>query len=176
MLYTSRLDGTGMRRVAGGDAHSPAWAPRGNRLAWLTGGPYEDMGLVVARPDGTGKRILMRSTGYNLLLTPIWTPDGRRLRAPVIMWSPLTEGCPASGRLVEVDPSSGRRRTLGRIPLLYNPHGCRAVPREGRWSQDGSLLAIGGERGCEQQRLRIGGSGAGVLASERSHPSHRPPG
>jgi len=54
---------------------SPAWSPKGDRLAWATRGPG-GFQIVVAAPDGSGAQSIT-SAGSNE--NPSWAPDGRYL-------------------------------------------------------------------------------------------------
>jgi TolB protein len=71
------VDGSGLVRVSstGGYNTSPAWSPKGDRLAWATraGGGFQ---IVVAAPDGSAAQTIT-SAGSNE--NPSWAPDGRYL-------------------------------------------------------------------------------------------------
>jgi dipeptidyl aminopeptidase/acylaminoacyl peptidase len=81
-LRLERLDLAGGRRtVLAEDAAYPAAAPDGSRIAFLSysreGGPD---GLWTARPDGSDRRLLVRSgdgQAFAGLRWPRWSPDGR---------------------------------------------------------------------------------------------------
>jgi len=64
-----RVDGRGRRNVARGSL--AAWAPRGNRIAFVA-----REGLSVVRPDRRGLRLLTRMTPP---LPPVWSPDGKKV-------------------------------------------------------------------------------------------------
>jgi TolB protein len=79
-LYVVRADGGGLRRILRGlpGATGPVWSPDGSRLAVALGDR-----LVVVRPDGTGRRDVVRLTsdpgGARREPQPAWSPDGRHL-------------------------------------------------------------------------------------------------
>jgi dipeptidyl aminopeptidase/acylaminoacyl peptidase len=61
----------------------PVWSPDGQSIAYR-GRVAEKAGLVVARADGTGARVVAEVTGTNAPLpgasmTPSWAPDGKRI-------------------------------------------------------------------------------------------------
>jgi TolB protein len=55
-------------------AHSPAWRPQGDWIAYAKTPPGEFGDLWLIRPDGTGDRLLVRNANF-----PTWSPDGRRV-------------------------------------------------------------------------------------------------
>jgi TolB protein len=74
-IYVMDVDGASPRRVSSGSYNtSPAWSPKGDRLAWTTraGGFH----VVVAGADGAGAHTIT-SAGSNE--NPSWAPDGRYL-------------------------------------------------------------------------------------------------
>ena len=54
-------DGSNRHRVGGG--YTPVWSPDGRRIAFRRGGPSSGVRVVIARPDGTGRRIVHRISG-----------------------------------------------------------------------------------------------------------------
>jgi putative cell wall-binding protein/Tol biopolymer transport system component len=93
-----------------GDAWSPAeWAPDGRRLVWVEADAdaHEAAGtrrLVVARPDGTGRTVLVGD--LEVIQQPQWSPDGR-----MIAFAALPAESHALA-LWRVDPRSGDRTAL----------------------------------------------------------------
>ncbi len=85
------MDGNGehVRRVttdAATETGAPAWSPDGKLIAFAecchqldpANGPVPS--LVVVRPDGSGRRVLYRTTNEEFGLDePAWSPDGRRI-------------------------------------------------------------------------------------------------
>ncbi len=70
-------DGGGVRRVSNAGRYntSPAWAPKGDRIAYATraGGRFQ---IVTVKTDGTDAR-QVTTVGSNE--DPAWSPDGRYL-------------------------------------------------------------------------------------------------
>lgn len=67
-LYVINADGSGLLRIASGNAYSPAWSPNGKTIMFERGGL-----LWTVRPDGKGQKP-MRTGG-----SPAWAPDGSKV-------------------------------------------------------------------------------------------------
>ncbi len=62
------------------DARMPAWSPDGAEIAAVERQPGEPERLVAVRPDGGGRRVLLRNEApYLSLMAPAWAPDGSSL-------------------------------------------------------------------------------------------------
>ncbi|HEY8504894.1 MAG TPA: hypothetical protein VIL46_09950 [Gemmataceae bacterium] len=73
-LYVMNADGSGVRRVSepGTACYSPAWSPKGDRIAYAAGsGRTGGSDLYVMRPDGSDVRKLADNGGW-----PSFSPDG----------------------------------------------------------------------------------------------------
>ena len=93
-------DGSGDRRLASG--YFPIWSPDGARLAFLRG-PREAAELVVARADGTGEVVLLRSVSLGLS----WSPDGTSIAATVVMAATPSPSADALPSVAFVPPTIG---------------------------------------------------------------------
>jgi Tol biopolymer transport system component len=82
-LYRVGLDGGDPQPITGRDADRkyPAWSPDGQWLAYkLTAGDAASTSLAIARPDGTGERLLVSEPGALAAFSGSgWTNDSGRL-------------------------------------------------------------------------------------------------
>jgi TolB protein len=77
-IYSIRADGTGLERLAGGDASGPAWSPNGRRIAFERWeGEGTGIRIWVMNADGSSQKRLAGDSGENV--SPAWSPDGRRI-------------------------------------------------------------------------------------------------
>jgi dipeptidyl aminopeptidase/acylaminoacyl peptidase len=136
---------------------TPAWAPRGRRLAFDAG-----TRLAVMRSDGTGFRLLPQITSDDG--EPAWSPDGRRLVLSGV------EEVGGESDLHILDLATGRARRLtsdgGRSPA-WSSRGRIAFTRGGSPSHPGSGAV---------HTVRPDGRGLRLLARRASHPSWSPRG
>jgi Tol biopolymer transport system component len=76
-VYVMKGDGSGVHRLSPVDAadFSPAWSPKGDWIAVASGsGKAGETDLFVMKPDGTGRRLVVRDGGW-----PSFAADGRSL-------------------------------------------------------------------------------------------------
>jgi Tol biopolymer transport system component len=69
------MDGRGRRGV--GTDSAPVWAPDGRRIAYVDVPRRGVFRVVSVRPDGTGRKVLVRGA-RRLRSDPDFSPDGRR--------------------------------------------------------------------------------------------------
>jgi Tol biopolymer transport system component len=106
---------------------SPAWSPKGTRLAFEA-----DLGLAVMRSDGSGYRRLALQTSYDR--QPAWSPDGTRL----VFSGPPMPGMAADLFIHDLVSGDTRRLTFrgGRSPD-WSSRGTIAFVRGARAAQPG---------------------------------------
>lgn len=77
-------DGTRFRFIRGISARFPRWSPNGKLIAfigWPNGG---SPALMVMKPDGSGRRVIVQRDDLDFNVTPAWSPDGRYLLFTVL--------------------------------------------------------------------------------------------
>jgi Tol biopolymer transport system component len=79
-IYSMNADGSAVGRTIEGSAYEPAWAPDGQRLAFLTYSGGHWGGLIhVSRADGSEATPFMGSASSGEDDWPAWSPDGTRI-------------------------------------------------------------------------------------------------
>jgi Tol biopolymer transport system component len=121
-IWSVMADGSGGERVADGDVSDPSWSPGGSLVAFgrRCYGPPAHGGdvycdVAVMRPDGTGKRTLVRHQRLSGPQSgpPVWSPEGNLLidewgyKHDVRMVNPVT------GAARRVYPDTGWNLTAG---------------------------------------------------------------
>jgi Tol biopolymer transport system component len=132
-IYVSNADGSGVTRLASGDA--PAWSWDGSRITFQRGrGTAGEIWVMNA--DGSNQRFV--GPGFN----PSWSPDGRIAFNSSIWYAP---GEPEGGILVMNADGTDVRRILSHSWVKdQNPapgYGVDAVS-EPVWSPDGRQIAF----------------------------------
>ena len=114
----------------GGTSTAPTASPVKERIAFdrMTGainygGSY--LGTIIANANGTGQQRLPIPKGWSGPVSPVWSPDGRKLVVSVFGKSP-GYGLPGPGRAAIVAPDGS-----GRMVLAHRP-GRRAADRAQR--------------------------------------------
>lgn len=127
-IYTSNLDGTGVRQLttdAQGDNEAPDWSPDGSRIAFMSNrdgsGLYQ---IYLMNADGTGQT-RVSSELFDAEL-PSWSPDGTKLL--------FTSWAPATGVDIVVSNPDGSGRTAPKSGLAgpfphWQPLGGGVPPR-----------------------------------------------
>jgi Tol biopolymer transport system component len=73
-LFVIGRDGSGERRLTNRTGVQPAWSPRGDKIAFVSGGNGSAQ-IYLSNPDGSGVVQLTTDGGTE----PSWSPDGSRL-------------------------------------------------------------------------------------------------
>ena len=139
-MYVSRASGTGLRRLAKGDASGPALSGDGRWLAFSPGRG----GISIVRTDGRGRRQLMKRCDCGV---SDWAPNGR-----LVVLNGGKETLDGDGVLerISVLPLHGKRRIVARMGVNTGQH----HDHDGAaWSPDGSWIAY---LNLEDNNRRIG--------------------
>jgi TolB protein len=143
-LRVADADGFGPQTVlaSGEPIISPAWAPDGGRLAYVSFERRKP--IVYAQSLTTGQRTVVANfRGSNS--APAWSPDGRQLAVV------LTRDGPSQIYLVDADGSNVRRLTH-----------TNAIDTEPTFTPDGQSILFVSDRGGSPQIYRMNASGGGV--------------
>jgi Tol biopolymer transport system component len=128
-LFVIDADGTNERPLIGA-ADRAAWAPDGQRFAYVSCTNSRASGLGVADADGGNAHLLLE--GVSLVGKPAWSPDGGQLA-----YVTSSDGIHGSLGVVRADGSDARVLTSG--VLAGTPPVGGGTPQ---WSPDGSFIAF----------------------------------
>lgn len=115
---------------------SPAWAPDGQRLAYVSFEAKKPVIYVHDLPTGQ-RQVVANFRGSNS--APAWAPDGNRLAVV------LTRDGPSQVYVVNADGSGARRLTSS-----------NSIDTEPAWSPDGQSVYFTSDRGGGPQIYRVG--------------------
>lgn len=118
---------------------SPAWAPDGQRLAYVSFEAKKPVIYVHDLPSGQ-RRVVANFRGSNS--APAWAPDGQRLAVV------LTRDGPSQLYVVNADGTGVRRITTS-----------AGIDTEPAWSHDGKWIYFTSDRGGSAQIYRIAAEG-----------------
>ena len=135
-LYTVRLDGTGLTRIAE-HTGAAAWSPDGQHLA-VARVAGEDVVLSTVAPDGSDPRWIIKTTDRETSFPDIY-PIGRFGRSfGHVSWSPdgthILYVCEVGVCVVDADGNAVGQSPAGLIPDQGSPYAA--------WSPDGSRIAV----------------------------------
>ena len=100
-----RSNGSGVKRITFGKGRygEPAWSPRGDLIAFTKmADGYFYIGVI--KPDGTGEKILTKSSKDQ---APTWSPNGR-----VIMFYRETLGARGAPHIYMIDVTGANLRKM----------------------------------------------------------------
>ena len=151
-LYVANVDGSGLRRVAAGDAARlgpdgpPVWSPDGRQIAFALVGrstcPLKTRGnpgiyVVRSRGGGVHKPPALTPRGRswpNFITVDAWSPDGRTLLYTELQFGGDCRGTDTS-RVLEL-------KIGGRRPSIVTDLGAWGYHARGvGWSADGTIIA-----------------------------------
>jgi Tol biopolymer transport system component len=142
---------------------TPSWSPDGRKIAYTVyrwpDGRHED---YVMNADGSGQRNLTKTWGLDV--SPIWSPDWRRilfLRNPC---SGVRDACKSVTQIYRMNADgTGRRRLARGVTYRQNSSGQRtsehsAIPT---WSPDGRKIAFVSDRTGSAEVYVMNADGSG---------------
>ena len=161
-IFAMRPDGTAVRQLTNNAAVtdlSPAWAPDGTRIAFVSHAGEPDFGIYVMNADGSNIKKLTDSPG--LEGAPAWSPNGSKIA--------FTREVPAG---------EGQSGVLSKI-FLMNADGSNQVQlRTGipsgageflYWSPDGSKIAFVSASDGQIYTVNVDGTGLTQLTDSYSY-------
>ena len=105
-IYVMSIDGTGLRRISGGDRDfDPVWSPDGSRIAFTHEDGPMDWDIFVMDADGSNIARLTNGAEGDTNFDPVWAPDGTR----IAYQAGVTRG---PGPVWVIDPDGGNSTLL----------------------------------------------------------------
>jgi len=155
----------------GGSAFSsPGWSPDGQRITFVSHRLGHDGTLstevYVMNADGSGQRNLTREWGLELDVSPIWSPDWRKIAFVSDPCAAVAGACVTQIYLMNADGSGLRRVARGGKVRLPGAAGFYALPPA--WSPDGRKIAFGSDRDGSVEIYVMNADGSGQRRLTRS--------
>lgn len=130
------------------------WSPNGRRLVYVRQPNHGQISLVTSRPDGSDRKYVYRVNGdNNLLISPAWSPSGRRIAFARVHFVPRL------GR--NVTDLFIIRRDGAHLRQITNTPGLKVLGALD-WSIRGTLVFTQGRR-SEAELFTIRPDGSGLL-------------
>jgi TolB protein len=124
-------DGTGRRRLTYASASveytAPSWSPDGKEIAYVRSVDHNSRGIFVMKPDGSGKRALLRD---RCATDPAWSPDGRQIALSYC------------GTIAVVNADGTGRRKVSHTPPHDSVADADFFDQTPAWSPDGKTIAF----------------------------------
>ena len=170
-VLTMSYTGADMRLVTrtGVAVAEPIWSPSGRRIAYVSTAdhtwPGGDSEIHKIYPDGTGRRRLTDSAGYES--SPTWSPDGKRI---AFAYTPVGDWTVSEIWVMNAD-GSNRRRLSSAGARDHNPV----------WSPGGYRIAFASDRSGSREIYNMATDGTDVRRVTRDadyddHPTWAPTG
>lgn len=141
-LYCFDVNTSTTTQVSNATGAFPTPSPNASSIAWFEMQNFEYQ-LVIAQPNGTGRRVLINNTNYSSTLVvqgpPAWSPNGRFIA--VVGYDTTTTGL-RGGVAVVVDVTTG---TVTRYPTADNVNAVQ-------WLSDSQLVYLNVSAGSSELR------------------------
>jgi Tol biopolymer transport system component len=154
-LFVMAPDGSSKRdladvSVAPGPSSFQRWSPDGQRIAFMSSGESDELGVYVIDSDGSDVRLVSRLDTREPVLELSWSPDSRKLAISYLLFG--NSGLPGKPRIHVVDVES-----YVRLQLTDGS----AADISPAWSPDGSRIAFVSDRDGNREIYVMNADGTG---------------